>query len=77
MRRNFGEFLHLGFENNDFTLFSNFCFLNNLLLKSLNKVMFVLGRLLRSVIYDFTFNSILLFLVKFGILPLNLVINVN
>ena len=31
-------FLHLGPENYDFAVYSNFCFLNNFLLKSQNKI---------------------------------------
>ena len=30
----FGEFLYLALENCDFDVYSNFCFLNNFLLKS-------------------------------------------
>ena len=73
----FGEFLRLALENRDFAVFSNFCFLNNFLLKSLNKVPLVLERPLRSVVYNFVFNLILPFLVKFGILPPNLIIITN
>ena len=65
---NFGEFV---------TLFSNFCFLNNFLLKSHNKIPLVLEGPLRLVVYNFVFNSILPFLVKFNILPPNLMISVN
>ena len=71
------EFLHLGPENCNFAVYSNFCFLNNFLLKSQNKVLLVLGQPLRSVIYDSAFNSILPFLVIFGILSPNRVISVN
>ena len=72
-----GEFLHLGPENYNFAIYSNFCFLNNFLLKSQNKVSLVLGWPLRSVVYDFAFNSILLFFVNFGILLPNRVISAN
>ena len=70
-------FLHLGPENYDFAVYSNFCFLNNFLLKSQNKVPLVLERLVRFVVYDFTFNLVLPFLVNFGILSLNRVISTN
>ena len=70
----FGEFLHLAPENRDFAIFSNACFLNNFLHKNQNKVLLVLERLLRLIVYNFVFNSILPFLVKFGILPPNLII---
>ena len=60
-----------------FAVYSNFCFLNNFLLKSQNKVLLVLGKSLRSVIYDSAFNSIFPFLVIFGILSPNRVISVN
>ena len=73
----FGKFLHIAIENYDFAIYSNFCFLNNFLLKSQNNVSFVLGRSLRLVVYDFAFNSNFPLLVKFGILPPNLVISTN
>ena len=44
MPPDFGEFLHLAPENRDFAIFSNFCFLNNFLLKSQNKVQLVLAK---------------------------------
>ena len=72
-----GEFLHLGLENCDFAIYSNFCFLNNFLLKSQNKILLVLGQTLKSVVYDFVFNSILPFLANFGILSPNRVISTN
>ena len=72
-----GEFLHLGPENCDFAVYSNFCFLNNLLLKSQSKVTLPLGWPLRLVVYDSTFNSILHFLVNFGILSTYCIISVN
>ena len=46
-------------------------------LKSQNRFSLILGRLLKSVVYDFAFNSILPYLVKFSILPLDLVISAN
>ena len=67
----------LALENYDFAIFNNFCFLKNFFLKSQNRVSLILGRLLKSVVYDFAFNSILSYLVKFSILPLDLVISVN
>ena len=54
-----------------------FCFFNNFLLKSQNKVSLILGRPLMSVVYDSAFNSILQFLVNFGILLPNHVISAN
>ena len=72
-----GEFLHLGPENCDFAIYSNIYFLNNFLLKSQNNVSLVLGSLLRSVVYDSAFNSNFPFLVTFGILSPNCVINAN
>ena len=77
MRLDFGEFLCLAPENSDFAIFSHFCFFNNFLLKSENKIPLILELHLKSVVYDFAFNSILPFLVKFGILPYNLVISAN
>ena len=73
----FGEFLHLAAENYDFAIYNNFCFLDNFLLKSQNKVSLVLGQCLRSLVYDFAFNSIFPFLVKIDISPSNLIISVN
>ena len=73
----FGKFLHIAIENYDFAIYSNFCFLNNFLLKSQNNVSLVLGSLLRSVVYDSAFNSNFPFLVTFGILSPNCVINAN
>ena len=52
-------------------------FLNNFQFKSQNKVSSILGRSLRLIVYDFEFNSILLFLVKFSILSPNLIISAN
>ena len=72
-----GEFFCLILENCDFAIYSNFCFINNLLLKIQNNVPLVLRRPLKSVVYDFAFNSILPFLVNFSILPSKLVISVN
>ena len=46
-------------------------------LKSQNRFSLILGRLLKSVVYNFAFNSILPYLVKFNILPLDLVISEN
>ena len=60
-----------------FAVYSNFCFLNNFLLKSQNKAPLVLGWPLRSIVYDSTFNLILPFLVNFGILLPNCVISAN
>ena len=74
---NFSKFLCLGFENSDFAVFSNFHFFNKFLFKSHSKVPFVLERLLRSIVYNFTFNSIFSFLVKFNILPHDVVISAN
>ena len=54
-----------------------FFFLNNFEFKSKNNIPSVLGQLLRSVVYDSAFNSILSFLVNFGILSPNHVISVN
>ena len=73
----FGEFLRLAPENYDFAIYNNFCFLNNFLLKSQNMVLLVLGWLLRSVVYDSTFNSIFSFWVNFGVLSPNRVISAN
>ena len=72
----FGKFFHLAPENSDFGVFSHFCFLSNFLLKNQNKTLLVLEQPLRSMVCDFAFNSILLFLVKFDILPPNLMISV-
>ena len=72
-----GEFLHLVPENCNLAVYSNFCFLNNFLLKSQNKVPLVLGGPLRSVVYDSAFNSIFPFLVNFGILSPNHVTSAN
>ena len=69
-----GEFLHLSPESCNFAVYNNFCFLNNFLSKSQNRVLLILGRPLRSVVYDFAFNSILPFLVNFSILSSNRVI---
>ena len=71
-----GEFLYLGPENYNFAVYNNFYSLNNFLLKSQNKVPLVLEWPLSSVAYDSTFNSILPFLVNFGILSPNRVIRV-
>ena len=65
------EFLHLGPKSCIFAVYSNFCFFNNFLLKSQNKVPLILGRLLRLVVYESALNSILPFLVNFGILSPN------
>ena len=72
-----GEFFCLILENCDFAIYCNFCFINNLLLKIQNNVPLVLRRPLKSVVYDFAFNSILPFLVNFSILSSKLVISVN
>ena len=72
-----GEFLHLGIENCNFAVYIIFCFLNNVLLKSQNKVPNILERPLKSVVYDFAFNSIFPFLVNFGILSPNHVTSAN
>ena len=72
-----GEFLHLGPKNYNFAVYSNFCFLNNFLLKSQNKFPLILGRPLKSIVYDSAFNSILSFLVNFDILLPNHVISAN
>ena len=64
-------------ENCDFAVYSNFCFLNNSLLKSQNKALFVLRRPLRLVVYDFAFNLVLPFLVNFVIFSPNHVISAN
>ena len=53
-----GNFLHLGPKNCYFAVYNNFCFLNNVLLKSRNKVPLVLKWPLMSVVYDSAFNSI-------------------
>ena len=75
---NFNKFLCLGFENSDFAVFSNFYFFNKFLFKSQNKVPLVLKRPLRSIVYDFTFNSFIFSLsIKFGILLHDLVISAN
>jgi len=71
------KFLYLAPENCDFVVYYNFCFLNNFLFKSQNKVPLVLGWPLRSVVYDFIFNSILPLLINFGILSPNRVISAN
>ena len=73
----YGEFLHFGPKNCDFAVYDHFCFLNNFLLKSQNKVLLVLGRPLKPAIYDFAFNSIFSFLVNFGILSPSHIINAN
>ena len=44
---------------------------------SVNFASLVLGWSLTSVVYDFAFNLILSFFVKFGILSPNLLISVN
>ena len=72
-----GELLHVGPENYDFAIYSNFCFLNNFLLKIQNKVLLVLGRSLRLVVYNFAFNSIFPFLINFDILSPNRIISAN
>ena len=72
-----GEFLHLRPKNCDFSVYSNICLFNNFLLKSHNKVPLVLKRPLRSVVYDSAFNLKFPFLVNFGILLPNRIINVN
>ena len=74
---NFSKFLCLGFENSDFAVFSNFYFFNKFWFKSQNKVPLILERHLSSIVYNFTFNSIFSFLMKFGILPYDLVICAN
>ena len=51
------EFPYLGPGNYDFAVYSNFCFLNNFLLKKQNEVPLVLGRSLKSVIYDSAFKA--------------------
>ena len=71
------EFLHLGPKNYIFAVYSNFCFFNNSLLKSQNKVPLILEWLLRSVVYDYALNLILPFLVNFGILSPNYVVHAN
>ena len=71
------EFLHLRPKNCDFSVYSNICLFNNFLLKSHNKVPLVLKRPLRSVVYDSAFNLKFPFLVNFGILLPNRIINVN
>ena len=71
------EFFHLDPENCSFAVYNNFCFLNNFLLKSQNKIPLVLRRPLKSVIYDFAFNLILSFLKIFVILSTNRIISVN
>ena len=65
----FGKFLRLSHENNDFAIFCHFCFLNIFFVQSQIRIPFVLRQPLNSVVYDFAFNSILQFLVKYGILP--------
>ena len=72
-----GEFLYLGPENCNFAVYNNFCFFNNFLLKSQNKVLLVLRLLLRSTVYDSAFNLIFPFLVNFGILSCNRIISAN
>ena len=72
-----GKFLYLGSNDYDFAIYSNFCFLNNILLKSQNKVLLVLVRPLRLAVYDFAFNAILPILVNFSILPPNCIISAN
>ena len=72
-----GEFLHLGYKNCNFALCGNFCFFNNFLLKSQNKVTFFLGQPLKSIVYDSSFNSILPLQVNFGILSPNHIISAN
>ena len=72
-----GEFFRLAPENCNFAVYSIFCFLNNFLLKSQNKIPFILGQPLKSVVYDFAFNSILSLLVNLVILLPNRVINAN
>ena len=52
-----GEFPYLGPGNYDFAIYSNFCFLNNFLLKNQNEVPLVLGQSLKLVIYDFAFKA--------------------
>ena len=74
---NSSKFLCLGFENSDFAIFSNFYIFNKFLFKSQNKVPLILERPLRSIVHDFTFNSIFSFLIKFGILPHDLIISAN
>ena len=54
-----------------------FVFLNNFQFKCQNKVPSVLGRLLRSVVYDSTFILIFPFSVNFSILSPNRVISAN
>ena len=54
-----------------------FVFLNNFQFKSQNKVSSILGQPLTSLVYDSVFNSILPFLVNFGILSPNCIISVN
>lgn len=73
----FGTFHRLAPEYCDFAIFCNFCFINNFLLKSHNKIPLVSRQPLSLVVYDFAFESILPFLVKFSILSLNLVISSN
>ena len=77
MHPDFGKFLCLAPKNSDFAIFSHYCFFNNFLLKSQNNVPLILELPLKLVIYNFAFDSILPFLVKFGILPPNLIISAN
>ena len=52
-----GEFPYLGPGNYDFAIYSNFCFLNNFLLKNQNEVPLVLGQPIKLVVYNSVFKA--------------------